>query len=744
MKLARDLLISLFLLASTALAETQSPPLPGSYTTTWLGNSIIDGRSHVPQAFDGLFVLPDGRVLTNTPWDEGDAEVTEFDTDGKIINVAAHTHGWGYDGGSCITANKQYVFFGERVENEGSHLIEPQTWPPKGKYWYGVSRRLLSDIQRGTSFAGGKGNSGDTLKSAFLVVGEVPPAKDEIDQTRDAASSPVARITAIAASETRLFVADPARSRICVYDAQTMALITELSNWPRVSALALDPDGNLWIAQTNGGNGQATITNLDPSLSPGPAKITLAENVKPAGIAIDPAGRVVVADGGPASKILTFDPHHLYGEPTKASSTFGVSLFSGNGRSVGQIAPGRFSDLTGVGIDQNGNLYLSSSTTGAVLEKYDNNGRRLWVRYALTFVDNSSVDPLTGDFYSSDEHYHFDWTKTAPGSEWSYVGKTLDRWRYPDDVRVFHEHAPLMRRLNGGRLYAYTVDQMASGIYIFRFDPASSGEIAIPCGCITKGRLRTYPALPAGQFIWSDANGDGRFDASEISQPPGPPVDLGDDCWGWWVDDNGDIWQTVDGTGPGRGLRHFKLQGFDSRGTPKYSYDAMEVTAIPAPFLDRGNDGLERVIYDSKSDAMYLGGYTEDAQNDRMWGSFRVLARYDHWSTGNRTPTWVTKLPWHQNEPGHENEVPISVAQAGDYLFVVGVKSLCRVSIYRAADGTYIGAMIPNNGIFSLDQTGWVDMRPFGVQANQRPDGTYAVSVEEDAYAKTVIYRWKP
>jgi hypothetical protein len=170
----------------------------------------------------------------------------------------------------------------------------------------------------------------------------------------------------------------------------------------------------------------------------------------------------------------------------------------------------------------------------------------------------------------------------------------------------------------------------------------------------------------------------------------------------------------------------------------------MEVTPVPEPFLHRGNDGLERVIYDSTSDVMYLGGYTETAQNDRLWGSFRVLARYDHWMEGNRKAAWVVELPWRQKEPGHEAEVPISVAYAGDYLFVVGVKTLCRVSVYRTRDGAYIGDMIPNNGNFTVDQTGWVDMRPFGVQASLRPDGSYAVFVEEDWSAKTVIYRWRP
>jgi hypothetical protein len=722
-------------------------PVPGTYETTWVANSFANGTTHVPLGIEGICVLPDGHVFTNVDWDEGGGEISEFDAAGNVIAVGSHTHGWGYTGGSCIAANRRFLYFGQRVTDDNGGIDDPQSWPPKGQYWYGVARRQRSDIRKAAPFPGGKGGSGDTIKGGFLMIGQVTPPKDTIE-TRDPAASTAPRITALAVTDTRLFVADPFESRICVYDANSMAPIADYPNFPRVTAMAIAPDGTLWVAQSAGDDHPATVSALTQSLQGTALNINLADGVQPVALAVDPAGPILVADGGRASQIVTFDPHHLTGNPTTPARIFGTNLFAGIGPDVGKIAPGKFSDLTALGIDQAGDVYIASSVTGAVLEKYSSGGERLWARYALTFVDNSSIDPQTGDIFSSDEHYHFDWTKTAPGSEWSYVGKTLDRYRYPDDVRVYNEYQPFMRRLNGNRLYAFASNQVAASLFVYRFDSDAIGEIAIPCACIFKSRLFFHPMLAHGEFIWTDTNGDGRFDASEIQEPRGFAEELGDACWGWDVDTNGDIWQTVNGTDRGpmplHGLRHFKLQGFDSRGTPKYSYDAMDVFPVPAPFLHDSNNGLERVIYDTATDTLYLGGYTQVAQHDTLWGCFRVLARYDHWLKGNRAPTWVINLPWHLPGRAHDLEVPISVAQAGDYLFVVGVKTTARVSVYRTSDGTYVGDLIPNNGLFTVAQTGWVDIRPFGIQATLMPDKSYAVLVEEDAYAKTIIYRWRP
>jgi hypothetical protein len=744
------LLIANLLIVNQAFADAptdakvpEGATVPGAYTTTWVGNSLANGDAHIPQQIMGICIAPDGTVLTNTTWDEGGGEVSVFGPDGAVRGVAGHTHGWGYGGGNCVAANHRYFFLVQRVDSERGHLIQADTWPPGNDMWFGVSRRLAGDITKPAPFDGGKGAHGAVLSRAFLMVDQASAdAVKAFETPGSAAANP--GISALAVNEQRLYVADPSHARIAVYDTETMAPLASWNDLPRVTAMAMVVNETMWVAQAADGNDPATVTLFDASGKPTNARITFGPGIVPVALALDSRGHLYVADGGKAANIEIFDPTDVHGTPTVWAKTFGSSMFDGHGAGVGKVVAGKFSDITGIGIDQYDDLYISSGgRTGAVLEKFDSRGDQLWARYGLTFVDNSSIDPLTGDIYSSEEHYHFDWARTAPGSEWSYAGETLDRFRYPQDVRTAHKYQPLMRRLNGGQLYAFASDQYASGIYIYRYDPGATGEVAIPCGAIVKGGI-DLAGTPSGQLIWRDANGDGKFDADEFSAPARDAKALGDDCWGWWVEDNGDLWQTVNGDGADRGIRHFPLSGFDSHGAPIYSWDTMQATPAPPPFLHQGNNGIERTVYSRKDDAMFLAGYTADAQHEKVWGNFRVIARYDHWLAGNRTPTWTIALPWDTSGNAKGLGVPIGFAVAGDYLFEVGVTSNCRVHVYRIRDGAYLGDLTPNNGLFTVANTGWVDIRPFGVQAMQRPDGTYAICVEEDWHAKTVIYRWKP
>ena len=736
--------LSAFITVGAIRVGAQDAP-PGKYTTTWVGNSLVRGDEHVPIAIDSLFVTPDGTVLTSASWDEGGGELTEFDSAGAWKRMAGHTHGWGYGGGGCATATDQYIFITQKVDSEGGGLVG-SSWPIKGQNWWGISRRKRDDPQKGVPFDDGRGQEGDVLPHAFLIVEETPiPTPGNLTS---GSQPPIPGITGIAADSRRLFVANPTHDRVRVYDAESMALLTDWEHIPRLGTIALDSKGRLWIAQGADGDHVATVTAYDTDGHALQNVISLGKAVEPVGIAFDPKGHVAVADGGADADILTFDPDHLSGVPTRPLKTVGSSLFAGDGPAVGRITPGKFSDLTGVGIDRDGNLYISSSRNGATLEKFDSSGQQQWARYGLTFVDNSSIDPQSGDVYSSEEHYHFDWAKTDPGSEWSYAGKTWDHIRFPNDPRLAHENPPLMRRLNGGQLYAFASDQMADGIFVYRFDPSHLGEVAIPCAAITKGALKVPNAPHGGQLLWTDLNGDGQTDAGEFQQlPPENSAKetpgLGDATWGWYVDEAGDVWQTVNGDGPTRGLRHFPLASFDQHGTPLYRVADMTVTPAPAPFLHNVNDGLERCVYVKASDTMYLGGYTADAQNEKYWGAFRVISRYDHWSKGNRTAAWTLHLPW-KVVPGAAGETPIGFAIAGDYIFEVGCTTKSQVLIYRTSDASLVGTLTPNNGLFNVDQTGWVDMRPFGVQAIRRPNGEYAICVEEDWHAKTVIYRWNP
>ncbi len=162
----------------------------------------------------------------------------------------------------------------------------------------------------------------------------------------------------------------------------------------------------------------------------------------------------------------------------------------------------------------------------------------------------------------------------------------------------------------------------------------------------------------------------------------------------------------------------------------------MQTISPPKPFDEPGSD-LQRIEYDSENDIMYLGGYTSanpnpgDAQG--FWGLVgKVIVRYDDWSRGNRTPRWQVVLPY------SKDTMPKAMSVAGGKLFVAYVYT-AEVHVYDAETGAPQGTISPGPEVDST--SGWVDI-PYGIRAYQRSDGEYLIFVEEDAYAKVMMYRW--
>jgi hypothetical protein len=402
-----------------------------------------------------------------------------------------------------------------------------------------------------------------------------------------------------------------------------------------------------------------------------------------------------------------------------------------------------------VGTDAAGNLYvatnglgtsLDNTGTGAVLECYaPGSGARRWQLIGTQFVDMAGVDPTQNgrDVYTMHERFALDLNKKTPGGESRYVGYTLDRRRFPEDPRLhtWPPYVAFVRRING-RLLLFATGMYAEWLQVYRFDRERMGEIAIPSGFLAKGRVGEAnaaawpPHQPAkGEWIWRDANGNGRFDAGEYARKPADPDTNAPGSWGWFVDERGGVWQATEGAG----VRHLPLRGLDTHGSPVYDYAALQTFAAPAPFTR-----LERVEYDAKTDTLFLAGFTAERPYDEVWGiAGRVVCRYDNWLKGNRTPRWQTALPFQKGEPLTAIK---AMAVAQDYLFAVDVRN-AHVTVYRTSDGALVGTMTPGPEVGNY--SGWVDI-PYGIRAHKRPNGEYLVFVEEDARAKVMLYRWTP
>ncbi|MGZ0147797.1 hypothetical protein ACXJJ3_12075 [Kribbella sp. WER1] len=656
-----------------------------SLTTSWVGNTYSGATEWMQDFVFNIAVTPAGAVYTVSFWDEA-GNYAGIYKDGHLT-------------GNCRGANGDAV----AVNSTNAYLS--------------VGNGLTAFTLAGAA------------TSLTFPVGS-PPA-------------------AAAATDTQVIATDRVQNRVMVFDAKTAAILRTWSvNQP--GAVAVDKtSGEIWVVanitrDANDGHFwhvdtakpaqilhfAATGTALGGTIN-GPAATWI-----PTSLAVDRDGSLLVGDNGPRRQV------HTYSTPSttpRLTRSLGTSGGIGSG-TPGVVTPDKLWGIAGIGGDAAGNVYVAMSEFGSWLRKYDPNGNLVWELMGAEFVTTADFDPASDgkDIYSQQNHYRMDYTK-PPGSNAAFVGHSLDSVRYPQDARLYlpgHQHhitSPFLKRL-GGRLYLYATGMYASHLVIYRYD----GEIARPSGAIFKAHWTgDDPSWPpyqpaAGEWIWRDANGDGKFTADEYLQT-GTGQNSPGNCWVWFVDDRGDIWEGGD-----RDLRRYPLKGFDSFANPIYDYASRVTIPLPAPFKV-----VRRLHYDVATDVMYMSGYTADQPfENAYWKECgKVLARYDRWSTGNTTPTWTILLPW--DTTASPLVTTVSWKPAGDYIFSCGVATRGKVWAWRAATGAAAGNWLPGANVGGVDRTGWVDV-PYGLNAAKRSDGSYQVTVEDDLFNKVLVYSWIP
>lgn len=728
-RLRRSLAIAVLatLACASSVQTIAAPQLP--VTTSWIGNTYGYGQGTWTQIdITAIAVTPEGKVFTNAPWDESGGEISVYQ-DGKMLGFAGGTHGWGGGGGNAVAVNGRYLFAAVGVGNEKGHLVGSGTWPPKGRQWYGVTRRLIDDPKRAASFQPPADplNPHAQLSGAFLMINDVPMGTKS-------------GVGGLAANDTTLYVSNTSMNRIEVYDASSMQRKTQWDvNDP--GKIALAADGSVWVLTDSSGEHPKIAHYSGDGRALGDTLPLPADTVA-VDVAVDPKQRILVADNGPRQQILIFSRSGA-GNGYAQSGTLGQrgGIFSGV---PGRPGPGRFNGLTGVATDARGNVYVSTNGIGphyapigaglgATLESYTPDGMRSWQVQGLLFVDGAWIDPSRpNSVYTGNKRFELDLSK-PPGQDWTYVGFLSNRFRYPDDP-VFHTDQwpglPVARSLNG-HTFLFLTDMYADHLKIYRFDPQRDGETAIPSGFIAgreRGVEKVPNAPPGGDWIWRDANGNGAFDADEFTRNPGPTKLPGG--WGWWIDTRGDIWRARDN----RGIVRFRFGGLDAKGNPIYAYSNLTTYPVPAPFIE-----VHRALYEPQTDTLYVAGYTADAPHEPGFPkeAGRVLVRYDGWSAGHPQQRYLLRLPWdpHAKPP----VTPAGLTVEGQYLFVV--EPAGTVDVYDKDSGKEMGTFGPGAEVGNT--SGWVDV-PFGISAHRLADGEYLVFVEEDARGKVMMYRWKP
>ena len=759
------------LLCCQSMSTAQT--LPGSYTTSWLGNSFpgtpTDGDwsnpEHVQDDIQAMYVASNGTVYTDSIWDEGGSEAGIYQSAANTGNCG-DLHSWGRFGGQAVASDGNYVYVAMGVNGQsatgGTNSNGNPEYPPNNTtVWYGVRRYTLAGAS--APFSAGYGDDAD-----MLVV---------TTNGTDTGGNNV--ITGLTCSGGLLYVSDVADG--CVKSYQTSSLSQTpygtLTGHAGIAGLSADGYGNVWGLQYTG----SAYTSFGSSIDSvgytggtgcqliclytigghvgGSGVISFASGDHPVAVAYNAySGLFMVADQGSDQNIKCYNPTSFSGSPTTVASTIGATggIYSGT---LGQNGTLRFNMPSGVGADSSGNIYVSQDGScqlgGTVLESYTPSGSRNWALYGLQWLDNADIDPSSQtDVYTNRGHFTMNWNSTTPGSEWTYAGYTIDPFAYPEDPRLHlgpmtnTQNSPMMRRIDGS-LFMFVTDQYANTLGVYRFNSTSEGQIAIPSGLFAQQPDVTEQAITpdrtgwpenqpsAGEWIWRDSNGNGTIDSGEYNQPS--TFDPWEEDWGWYVDSSGDVWEAGQ-----TGVRHYKCQGLDSYGNPIYNYTNMTTTALPSVFTE-----VDRIEYFPSTDTMYLSGYTSSYPNSSNdWGVIgKVIYRYDNWST---SPTVHSGYPIVLNfsDSSSPQIWPASMDVNGQYLFVT-YAAQNWIYVYNIATGAESGMITPGSdvgGDSSVDAgtsrcLGYTDIR-MGIRGFERANGEYDIFNEDDWLGKVMMYRW--
>lgn len=650
-----------------------------SYTTSWVGNTFgRAGNKWVQNQILDLHVRPDGTCLTDSSWDECGREAGRYRNGDVRTDYLLDIHSKG--GGLAVTSDGTYIWCAIKWDQ-------------------GKLRRWNYSNGSLATFSGGEEDG------SFLTVD----------------SSAYGMVTGLATAGGKLFAATRG-GKIRVYNSSTMAFVQEWAvEGP--GQMTVDANGNLWVI-SNGGmtawlNGTPNITPKILRYSPTGTKLTqeIAGLPGPRGLAIDNQGRLLVGVNGDKQQVYIYA--NINSTPTLAG-TLGDLGGLMNGSQPGVVTPTKFHNITGVGADSVGNIYVAwtgsnndNTGNGTVLRSLTAAGALNWEVVGLEFIDVAAVDPATdgADVYTKQEHFTIDFSKSA-GQDCTWKGYTVDPVRYPSDWRnqitFTHSYAFEMRRI-GGKKFLYTGDMNFNHIGVIRFandNGASNNETGIPCV--------GYGA----DWMWRDTNGNGLWDDT------GSSTGLGNKVHGFFVDENGGIWIANEFCQ----IFYYPANGLDANGVPNYGVTPAKSFSVTGDFTVLG-----RVAYVAATDSLYVGGYTTAYPVNGQYGNFQVIKKFQ----GALGASSLSAAQW--TLVASANNSGKCMYADDQYVFACDVNPAV-VRCYKASDASLVQTLQPGAEVGSTQ--GWVDI-PNGLKEFRRASGEYLVFLEEDAFAKVLMWRWQ-
>jgi len=728
---------------SLASPITSSEQLIVNKTTSWIGNTwggtydgvpsteddtISDRKGAVQMRIESISVSSDGIVYTNADWDESHKLTGYYSGDdtGSVID-----HG-------MLRKNIDVP----RWEDGQWTLVHPDGGAVAVNHDY-----VFLSVKSNYDINGKRGQKDGYIRRHDRRTRK--PNSLDIDVNGDGSTR--YSIQGLAIYKNEIFASDYINNKIKVYDIKTLSKVREF-NFNKPKQLTADSKGNLWIIEDEERPRIRKFSTTGRDLN---VAITFTPAVVPVDVAYNPSlEHLLVADNGPERNIKFYDLKNILGSPTNISSNLGAvgGIYSGT---RGKYAPKKFMHLTGVDSDSSGNIYVSMSKTkpGASIESYKSNGKFRWAIHNHGWIETAVPDPEDDrQVYTSTKRYHMNYDNgivNNQAKEWSYKAHTLDEYSYPDDPRENNGTTTILgvNNLNGNKLL-YMTNMTSEWLAVFRFNPSTDGEIAIPCSLLSARipKANAYPPNRSqdGEYIWIDRNGDGQFDETEYVYNS---THLPDDAWGWDVDTSGDIWLAS----KTNGLYAYRYQGINTNGCPIYDFRNRDNYPMPSPF-----NQLRRVIYDAENRKLYLAGYTSSFSNSyNIWGKAagRVLAQYS-WDGSSS----ISKQNWKidnlvykpETKKIHKDLFISAIDIAGDYVFLqrgnqenpgTGQRDTQYCEVYHVSDGSFVGYLKPGDG--ASIEIAQIDV-PYGVRAHKRADGEYLIFVEDDWFGKVIMYRWNP
>ncbi|MFP4029209.1 MAG: hypothetical protein ACLFWL_15585 [Candidatus Brocadiia bacterium] len=723
------------------------------YSTTWYGNTWPGGPKWVQTSISYLSALPDGRILTSSPWDEAHREDTVYGPDGDLLGGVRGQHS------RVIGGDSRYLYIALQ-----SSEFEGEKWRPIGRYhaddfqsrpqprWAPYEQ----DFPRPAPFDGGKGGDGNVLP--------VYREDDVVEHEEDDGWRAPQQLRGIASDGETLVIAEDGTHKVHVFDVESMERVRQFDlRYP--GPVALDGQGNIWairrpeVSEGRKPNaqeeGEYRIIEFSPEGEPTGREVP--DVGSPSDLTIGgPDGRMYVADIAHERMNLQIYDISPGEEPVHAGE-FGEPGGVFAGPVPGRMGTHRFDTLCGVGIDEEGHISIATrgKYAGSFIRRFTPDGEEMmWQVYSSQFMNATTFDRAYdgtvvygGRGGSNRSLLHYD--RTDRLDTWFAV--TSDPYRFPHDRRGRHS-THLMRFPNDKPYLVTAIRAGREGTLILR--PESNSEIFIPSVFLASGHQSSgnYPPDHPkangnwARLMWRDANGDGRMGEDEYLV-----VESTQNTVQHFVDNLGGIWVHRYGFKRQRsekqGFLHFPLQGFDEHDNPIWDFSISEGEFIATPddfpesryATEHGKAPVEHFYYDARKDRMFISGYLEGYEG-RTGGSVGAhLVRYDHFTDPDRREkVSVIDLPIEKGRHFMK-----SFAVTGDLLFAGLGKQRDDefIHIYNTRTGEDLGAMYVGEKLYG--ESSWLDL-DWAMDAFIRENGEIIVTVENNWKNLQIVFRIPP